>query len=123
VANNISATYTQNELTHQLLAVKASAIFTSPRLLHIALASAQASGIPRQNVYLLATPPAMSDGVAIPHDIKTVNDLIESAKSSPPIAQLSWVPGQGARQTAFLCCSSGTSGTPVCSATCASKDY
>lgn len=43
----------------------------------------------------------------------TVDDLIEEGKSLPALEPLKWVKGQGARQVAFLCYSSGTSGMPV----------
>lgn len=44
---------------------------------------------------------------------KTVGDLVEQGKRLPAIEPLRWTKGQGERQTAFLCYSSGTSGLPV----------
>jgi acyl-CoA synthetase (AMP-forming)/AMP-acid ligase II len=44
---------------------------------------------------------------------KTVNDLVELGHSVPDLEPLKWVKGQGSRQVAFLCYSSGTSGLPV----------
>jgi acyl-CoA synthetase (AMP-forming)/AMP-acid ligase II len=43
-----------------------------------------------------------------------VDDLIAEGKSLPPVAPLNWIKGQGKRQVAYLCYSSGTSGRPVC---------
>jgi hypothetical protein len=44
---------------------------------------------------------------------KTVSQLIEEASKLPKIEELRWKKGQGAKQTAYLCYSSGTSGLPV----------
>lgn len=44
---------------------------------------------------------------------KTVDDLVELGHSVPDLEPLNWTKGQGARQVAFLCYSSGTSGMPV----------
>lgn len=49
----------------------------------------------------------------MPNDIKTVDQLIEDVERLPQLEELKWEKGQGARQTAFLCYSSGTSGLPV----------
>jgi hypothetical protein len=45
---------------------------------------------------------------------KTVGQLIEAGTKLPVLEALKWEKGQGARQTAYLCYSSGTSGLPVC---------
>jgi acyl-CoA synthetase (AMP-forming)/AMP-acid ligase II len=45
---------------------------------------------------------------------KTVGQLIEDGEKLPKLEALKWEKGQGARQTAYLCYSSGTSGLPVC---------
>lgn len=44
---------------------------------------------------------------------KTVAQLIDDGQKLPDLEPLKWEKGQGARQTAFLCYSSGTSGLPV----------
>jgi ribosome assembly protein SQT1 len=44
---------------------------------------------------------------------KTVGQLIEAGGKLPELEALQWEKGQGARQTAYLCYSSGTSGLPV----------
>ena len=49
----------------------------------------------------------------MPTEFKTVDQLIELGDSLPPLEELRWAKGQGARQTALLCYSSGTSGLPV----------
>jgi acyl-CoA synthetase (AMP-forming)/AMP-acid ligase II len=49
-------------------------------------------------------------GLKMLSDHKTLTQLIKEGVSLPPIDLLQWTKGQGARQTAFLCYSSGTSG-------------
>jgi len=48
-----------------------------------------------------------------PVGMKTVNDLIKEGEKLEPLERLQWSEGEGARRTAFLCYSSGTSGLPV----------
>lgn len=79
----------------------------------MALEAAKTSGIPRKHVYLLALPKEATGGLPSPPDIKTVDQLIEDGTKLPPLEKIKWEKGQGARQTAFLCYSSGTSGLPV----------
>ena len=44
---------------------------------------------------------------------RTVSELIADGRKLPKLEALKWPKGQGARQTAYLCYSSGTSGLPV----------
>jgi acyl-CoA synthetase (AMP-forming)/AMP-acid ligase II len=44
---------------------------------------------------------------------KTVGQLIAAGEKLPQLEALNWEKGQGGRQTAYLCYSSGTSGLPV----------
>ena len=89
-------------------------MFTCTPLLSLALEAAAESGIPRNRVYLLELPKEATGGLCPPSDIKTVDQLIEDGAKLPPVEKLKWTKSQGARQTAFLCYSSGTSGLPVC---------
>jgi len=59
-------------------------------------------------------PKEASGGVQlkVPAGFLTVDDLIKNGRNLPQLEQLRWSKGQGARQTAFLCFSSGTSGLP-----------
>lgn len=77
-------------------------------LLENALKAAEAAGIPHERIFLLPVP-----GADNKTSFKTVDDLIEQGKSLPELPSLQWVTGQGARQVAYLCYSSGTSGLPV----------
>lgn len=62
---------------------------------------------------MLEVPKELTGGKALPKGLKTVNQLIEEGAHLPALEILKWNKGQGARQTAFLCYSSGTSGLPV----------
>lgn len=77
-----------------------------------ALEAASKAGIPKNRIYLLSLPKEFT-GQDIPKDYKTLDKLIEEGKSAPKLDDLRWEKGQGKRQTAFLCYSSGTSGLQV----------
>lgn len=109
----ISASYPTTQLSHQLKTTRCKALFTSAPLIDTALESAAAAGIPRKHVYVLEVPEQAKNGTTAPADLKTVDDLIEDGHSRAQLPELLWQEGQGARQTAFLCSSSGTSGLPV----------
>lgn len=103
-----SAAYSAIELEHQLKSSGAKVLFTCAPLLENALKAAEAAGIPHERIFLLPLP-----GADNKTPFKTVDDLIEQGKSLPELPSLQWVAGQGARQVAYLCYSSGTSGLPV----------
>jgi len=84
-------------------------------LLETSLQAAKATGIPNNRIYILEMPKEFSGDKAIP--FKTVGQLIEEGTKLPELAKQKWEKGQGARQTAYLCYSSGTSGLPVSFAT------
>ncbi|KAF5019854.1 hypothetical protein F66182_8133 [Fusarium sp. NRRL 66182] len=102
-----SMAHSASELEHQLRSSGAKALFTCAPLLGTALRATQAVGIPASHVFLLPVP-----GVSTDTNIKTVDDLISEGQSLPPLSIPEWVPGQGKRQVAYLCYSSGTSGLP-----------
>ncbi|KAI8283135.1 Acyl-CoA ligase [Colletotrichum sp. SAR11_57] len=102
-----SAAYSAQEFEHQLRSSNAKAIFTCIPLLETALKAAKAVNIPNDRIFLLPVP-----GVDQKTPYATVEDLIQEGKSLPELEPLKWVKGQGARQVAYLCYSSGTSGLP-----------
>jgi acyl-CoA synthetase (AMP-forming)/AMP-acid ligase II len=110
IATPANVAYSAAELEHQLKTSGAKALFTCAPVLKDALKAAKASGIPEDKVFILDIP-----GFDNPRGFKTVDDLIEFGRSLPELEPLRWSKGQGARQVAFLCYSSGTSGLPVCS--------
>lgn len=80
-------------------------------LLKTALQAAKAVGFPSSRIFLLEI--AGSPVNEVP-GLATIDELISEGRGLPPLEPLKWVKGQGARQPAFLCYSSGTSGLPVC---------
>lgn len=113
ISSPANAAYSQAELVHQLKSSGSKALFTSLPLLPTALEAAAKSGIPKKHIYLLDLPKQATGGLCAPQEYKTVDQLIEAGASLPPLDELKWEKGQGGRQTAFLCYSSGTSGLPV----------
>ncbi|EWG55719.1 hypothetical protein FVEG_13670 [Fusarium verticillioides 7600] len=107
IASLSSAALSASELEHQLRASRAKAILTCAPLLDTALKATEAVGISRENVFLLPVP-----GDPSRHGFKTIDDLIQDGEKLPPLPPLQWAKGQGARQTAYLLYSSGTSGLP-----------
>ncbi|KAI6356013.1 hypothetical protein MCOR25_008012 [Pyricularia grisea] len=102
-----NAVYSVPELAHQLKSSGASALVTCAPLLETALAAAKEAGIARDKVFVMWMP---GPGPSTP--IVSVDDLIREGSSLPELERLRWKKGTGARQTAFLCYSSGTSGLP-----------
>ncbi len=125
-----NAGYNAEELIYQMKSAGAKAIFVSPHinlawqsvrnstdnsqtcipLLANTLKAAKACGIPEKHIYLLEMPESSTGPNTTP--FRTVSQLISEGRSLPPLEKLQWTAGQGARQTAFLCYSSGTSGLP-----------
>ncbi|KAF5723292.1 phenylacetyl ligase [Fusarium mundagurra] len=102
-----SASHTVSDLTHQLRSSGVKALFTCVSRLDIAVKAAKTMGIPQDRIFILATP---DNDSKLP--FTTFDDLVKEGADLPELEQLKWVKGQGARQVAFLCYSSGTSGFP-----------
>ncbi|KAM5347280.1 hypothetical protein ACJ41O_010285 [Fusarium nematophilum] len=102
-----SAAYSSSELEHQLRSSGAKALFTCVPLLETALKAARGAGIPEKNIFILP----MAD-VSSPPNFRTIDNLVSEGKPLPPVPVSKWTRGQGARQVAYLCYSSGTSGLP-----------
>ncbi|PHH69911.1 hypothetical protein CDD82_7437 [Ophiocordyceps australis] len=110
IATPASAAYSATELEHQLRSSAAKALFTCVPLLKDALAAADAAAIPRDRVFLLPVPDAPLTSQHA--QFLSFDQLVAEGRHLPPLAPLSWIKGQAARQTAYLCYSSGTSGLP-----------
>lgn len=110
ISSPANAAYSPQELQHQLENSEAKALFTVLPLLKVALAGAEKAGIPRDRIYLLPMP--SDDQSQYPKGMKTYRHLLDIGRKLPELEPLKWTEGQGARQTAFLCYSSGTSGLP-----------
>ncbi|AEO54782.1 hypothetical protein MYCTH_2297791 [Thermothelomyces thermophilus ATCC 42464] len=107
IATPANVAYSASELAHQLRSSGAKALFTCVPVLETALQAAKAVGIPEDKVFIMDLPNQTQKP-----PFKTVDDLVELGRSLPDLEPLRWVKGQGARQVAFLCYSSGTSGLP-----------
>jgi acyl-CoA synthetase (AMP-forming)/AMP-acid ligase II len=57
-------------------------------------------------------PSQLTGGKGNPKGLKTVDDFIREGKELDRLEPLNWAKGDGAKKTAFLCYSSGTSGLP-----------
>lgn len=113
VVSPANAAYSAPELKHQLLDSKAKALFTCAPLLPVALDAAAQAGLPKSKIYLIDVPQEILGGAKPSTEYKYVSQLAEAGMSLPPLEPLKWGQGEGARRTAFLCYSSGTSGLPV----------
>jgi acyl-CoA synthetase (AMP-forming)/AMP-acid ligase II len=107
ICSPANAAYSVAELTHQLKSSGVKVLFTCEPLMQTAIRAADAAGVSRENIFLL--PMAFGDtGSQV-----TIEHLIAEGDALPELEALRWNKGQGARQPAFLCYSSGTSGLPV----------
>jgi acyl-CoA synthetase (AMP-forming)/AMP-acid ligase II len=107
-----NAAYSADELAYQLKNCGAKALFTCVPLLETACKAAKNSGIPDNRIYILDLPKQATGGKGAPSGMKTVDDFINEGKKLGELEPLNWAPGDGAKKTAFLCYSSGTSGLP-----------
>jgi acyl-CoA synthetase (AMP-forming)/AMP-acid ligase II len=107
-----NAAYSTEELVYQLKNSGAKALFTCVPLLETARAAAKQSGIPDNRIYILDVPDQLTGGKGNQHGLKTVDDFIREGKELDRLEALNWAQGDGAKKTAFLCYSSGTSGLP-----------
>lgn len=110
ISSPANAAYSPEELRHQIENAECKALFTVFPLLDVAIAGAKKAGLPREKIYLLPLPG--DDESKYPKGMKTLQQLVDAGKKLPELEPLKWEKGQGARQTAFLCYSSGTSGLP-----------
>lgn len=110
VSSPVNAVYNATELAHQLSSAGAKALFTVLPLVEVALKGAKQAGIPRSKIFLCEM--SGDDASSYPPDLKTLSQLMEIGKLLPELESIRWDAGQGARQIAFLCYSSGTSGLP-----------
>ncbi|KAF2224208.1 phenylacetyl-CoA ligase-like protein [Elsinoe ampelina] len=108
-----NAQYSQAELEYQLRNSGAKCLFTCLPLLETAKGACKNVGIPNERIYILEVAEALTPGMnAKKLGYKTVDDLINKGKSLDALPKQNWRIGEGAKRTAFLCYSSGTSGLP-----------
>lgn len=102
-----NAAYSAPELAHQLKSSGAKALFIGGPQLQVGLEAAKTAGIPNDKIWLMGMP-----GFEKADGFVTVEELIAEGSDAPELDELKWTRGQGDRQPAFLCYSSGTSGLP-----------
>jgi acyl-CoA synthetase (AMP-forming)/AMP-acid ligase II len=107
-----NAAYSASELEYQLKNSGAKVLFTCLPLLDTAREAARKVGIQDDRIYILEMPEKFT-GAKTPSGMKTADDLIAEGAKLPRLEPLNWQKGDGAKRTAFLCYSSGTSGLPV----------
>ncbi|KAF2846727.1 phenylacetyl-CoA ligase-like protein [Plenodomus tracheiphilus IPT5] len=105
-----NAAYSAAELEYQLKNSGAKALFTCVPLLATAREAAKNSGIPENRIYILEVPEQLVGKT--PSGMKTVDDFIREGQKLERLEPLILQKGDGAKRTAFLCYSSGTSGLP-----------
>lgn len=107
IATPANAAYSAPELTHQLKSSGAKALFVGVPQLQIGLEAATAAGLAKDKIWIMGMP-----GYETANGFVNIEDLISEGAKLPELDALQWARGQGARQVAFLCYSSGTSGLP-----------
>ncbi|KAI0012056.1 acetyl-CoA synthetase-like protein [Xylariaceae sp. FL0662B] len=107
IVTTANAMFSADELENQLKSSGAKVLFTCIPLLETALKATRACNIPDDRVFIVDIP-----GQTKKVPFKTLDDLIAEGRQLPEIEPLVWSKGQGARQVAYLCYSSGTSGLP-----------
>ncbi|KAF2636326.1 acetyl-CoA synthetase-like protein [Massarina eburnea CBS 473.64] len=105
-----NAAYSAAELAYQLKNSGAKCLFTCLPLLATAKEAAKEAGIPDNRIYILEVPQQFAGGKSVPAGMKTVDDFIKEGRELPRLETLKMEAGDGAKKTAFLCYSSGTSG-------------
>jgi len=108
ISSPANAMYNADELSHQLKTSGCKALFTVTSLLPVARKAAKAAGIPEYRIYICD----MAGQNPAPSGYTTLSQLVARGMSLPELEPIDWAKGQGSRQTAFLCYSSGTSGLP-----------
>nr|POF06983.1 acyl-coa ligase easd [Quercus suber] len=109
----VNAAYNAHELEYQLKDSGAKGVFTCLPLLETAMAGAKKAGMPKEKMFLLDMAESITQGVSNP-GLRNLDDLVSAGAKldQQPRADTTWQKGDGAKKTAFLCYSSGTSGLP-----------
>jgi long-subunit acyl-CoA synthetase (AMP-forming) len=110
IASPINAVSSPTELEYQLRKTEARALVTCVPLLETALAAAKEIALPHDRIFVMDVP-GSGKGNGAP--FTTLEDLVAEGRKLPGLEAQVFAKGQGARQVAFLCFSSGTSGLPV----------
>lgn len=99
-------------LSHMKLA-RCKTIFTCSSLLPVSLQVADDLALAPKNIYILDTPECFATGTQLVSGFKCLQTLIVDGAQLDSLEKLHWTIDQGARQAAYLCATSGTSGKQV----------
>ncbi|KAH7371922.1 hypothetical protein BKA66DRAFT_611089 [Pyrenochaeta sp. MPI-SDFR-AT-0127] len=99
-----------SEIAHHMKLARCSTIFTCWPLLSTCLQAAGQLALDRHNVYLMDLPQVFPPNDNIDSKYRFVNQLVEAGRFLNPVESLTWEPGQGTKQIAYLCSTSGTAG-------------
>lgn len=108
----VNVAFIASELAYQLKDSGSRALFTCPSKLDTALEAAKLAGIPESKVFLIPVPGDEAPPGTETRRVLTLEDLIIKGRQLSPLPRQKWSSGQGRRQAAYLCYSSGTSGPP-----------
>ncbi|KAF2468738.1 acetyl-CoA synthetase-like protein [Lindgomyces ingoldianus] len=98
------------EITHHMKLARCSTIFTCWPLLSTCLQAADQLALDRHKIYLIDLPHPFLPDDNISSNYRFLNQLVEAGRFLDPVESLSWEPGQGTKQIAYLCSTSGTAG-------------
>ncbi|CAK7201999.1 hypothetical protein SEUCBS139899_004717 [Sporothrix eucalyptigena] len=112
ISTPANAAYSSLELQHQLSTSGAQAVFTCAALLETTLKATRAVNIADDKVFIIDVPGAPDAAQKAATQQPSLDQLVAEGSKLPALDVVKWTKGQGARQPAFLCYSSGTSGLP-----------
>ena len=112
IVTTVNAAYTPSQLQLQLTHARAKVLFTCSELLGNAENACDSIRLPRERIFIL---PTGSDGSPLPpteNSYRSINELVTHGLSLAALKSFQLSSGEGARRTAVLAYSSGTSGLP-----------
>ena len=112
IVSPANAAFQASELAYQLKDSGCCCLFTCPSHLSTALDAAARVRIPASRVFLIPVPESSASPTSVPQGRLTIDELVNAGSRLPPLPALKWDKGRGGKQPAYLCYSSGTSGTP-----------
>ena len=112
VVTTVSAAYTPSQLQTQLAHANAQVLFTCYDLLSNAETACDSIGLSRECIFILPTGSDTSPLTSQKNSYKSVDELISYGSSLAPLRYPQLSSRKGARRTAVLAYSSGTSGLP-----------
>lgn len=101
---------TVNEITVHMTAAKCKTIVACQSMMPTCLNAAKGLSISVDRVFQLELPKGYSQDSTPTPGVKSIGGLVDLGAKLPPLGPLMWDEGQGKKQVAYLCSTSGTSG-------------